>query len=135
MQCSRIVLALCVLFLISSCSEPVAPGDSDLRFADVVDMKISAQPNQITCLLYVQVYSDCQEPVVASAKQTDSRVELAVTTMQRARSLCDTNVTVKKLWHQFTNVPTGTTMQVHISADKDSRTNRAVDTLVTVTVP
>lgn len=135
MQQMKYVLAILSVFLVASCSDPVEPTEYDLQFADVVDMKVSVQKNQVTCLLYVQAYNGCQEPRMVEARQADTNLEIVLTTYQANRSGCDTLQSVKKLWHTFTNLPEGTTAKLRVKAARNSKTNQPVDTLITVALP
>jgi hypothetical protein len=136
MQQLRTIFALVILALMTSCSEQAAgPSETDQHFADIVDVKVSAQPNQVTCLMYVQSYSGCQDARVTSAQQVDKNLEVALTTFQSTAANCDTLQSVKKLWHTFPNLDAGTKYSVRIRAERDTRTNKPVDTLITVSVP
>ncbi len=135
MQQLRTIVALTTLALVTSCSEPTMPSEVDQRFADVVDMKVSASANQVTCLMYVQTYSGCQDARIVKAQQNEHVLEIGLSTFQSTRSDCDTLQSVKKLWHTFSNLNGNAMYTVRIRAERDSRTKKALDTLITVALP
>lgn len=122
------VVALMVILL--SCSHGTQPSESDLGFADVMDVKISSAGDQVTCLLYVQAYSGCQEPRLVSTNQKDNSIELTVSTFKLVNKQCDTVQSVTKVWHTFSNLPDSSIMHIRIRSDKDTRTNKPTDTLI-----
>ena len=121
-------LAVSLFFL--ACSQSTQPTDSNLRFADVLDIKVSASSGQITCLMYVQAYNGCQEPRIVDVQQNASQLDIAVSTFQTSTGGCDTAQSVKKVWHTFANIPDSSAVTIRIRADRDTRTNMPVDTTI-----
>ncbi len=135
MQHLRIVIALISAAIFTSCSESTQPAESDERFADIVDVKLSVHADGLTCLLYVKTYRSCEEPRVAHSNVSASGLELGVTTFKLATSECTPDTTVKKVWHTFTGLSGGASYSLRIQSERDTRTNKKVDTTVVVNIP
>lgn len=134
LQHFRWMIILSLVVGVTSCSQPSEPVESDLRFADLVRVMVSAQDGNVACLFYVQTYSGCQEARIAAVSKTDSTAEVQLTTFQTTKQDCDSLEHVSKILYTFNAMKSGN-VQVRIRSERDTRTNNPLDTLVSVHLP